>query len=113
MQKLSFDDALKVLDAAATEAAATGGAGLSTEELSDLYFNRGMAIARADWKPERSVDEATRARAFQDYVRAAMLTPGRELSKPDGPTITCWPRMASGLGKRLNSPSSIIACKFR
>ena len=58
---------------AAAEAAATGGAGLSTDELSDLYLNRAMAIARADWKPERSVDEATRARAYEDYVRAADL----------------------------------------
>ena len=29
---------------------------------------------------------------------------------PTGPTMTCWPRTTSGLGKRLNSPSSIMAC---
>jgi len=102
VQKLAFDDALKVLDTAATEAAATGGAGLSTEELSDLYFNRGMAIAKADWKPQRSVDEATRARAFQDYVRAAMLTPGRELNTRDTPpqVLEDWPKAVAEIKSR-------------
>ena len=65
VKKLSFDDARKQLDAAAVMAAETGGAGLTTDQISDLYLGRAMAIARADWKPERSVDEATRVRAYK------------------------------------------------
>src|SRR6476620_2964126 len=47
--KLSFDDALRELDAAVAEVAASGGRGLSTEQLSTLYFTRAMATARVDW----------------------------------------------------------------
>src|SRR6187455_1664152 len=45
-QKIAFGEALRDLDAAATEVASTGGAGLSTDELSDLYLNRAIATAR-------------------------------------------------------------------
>jgi hypothetical protein len=75
--KLSFDEALPELDAAAAEVAQTGGAGLSTAELSELYLYRAMATARADWKskaaPEPPEANAARARAFDDYLRAAAL----------------------------------------
>ncbi len=47
--KIAFGEALRDLDAAAAEVASTGGAGLSTDELSDLYLHRAMATARADW----------------------------------------------------------------
>ena len=40
---------------------------------------------------------------------AEVTTPARELSTPAGPTMTCCPSTTSGLGKRLKSPSSIIA----
>ena len=85
VKKLSFDDARKQLDSAAEKVAETGGAGLTTDEISDLYLGRAMAIARADWKPERSVDEATRVRAYEDYVRAATVTPARVLNPHDYP----------------------------
>jgi len=77
-QKQAFGEALKSLDAAANEAAATGGAGFSTAELTDLYLNRAIATARADWKAQAAAaptDERTRA--FDDYLRAATLTPDR------------------------------------
>ena len=48
-QKLAFGDALRDLDAAAAEVAKSGGAGMSTEQLSDLYLFRAMATARVDW----------------------------------------------------------------
>ena len=94
MRKLAFDEALKALEPAAVEAVAAGGAGLSTSELSDLYLYRGMAVARADWKPERSVDDATAARGYADYVRAVVLTPTRALNPRETPpqVMADWAR---------------------
>jgi hypothetical protein len=77
-QKQAFAEALKNLDSAATEVAATGGAGFSTAELADLYLNRAIARAHADWKANASdppTDERTRA--FEDYLRTATLMPDR------------------------------------
>jgi hypothetical protein len=85
--KLSFDEAQAELDAAAAEVAATGGAGLSTADLSDLYLYRGMATARASWKSPAAPESANeaRTRAFADYVRAAILTPDRALNPRELP----------------------------
>jgi hypothetical protein len=85
VRKLRFDDAVHPLNEAANTVVAGGGAGISTALLSDLYLYRGMTIARADWKPERSVDQATQARAYADYVRAVILTPTRALNPRETP----------------------------
>ena len=102
VKKLAFDDAKKQLDPVAEKATQTGGAGLTTLELSDLYLARAMAVARADWKPERSVDEATRVRAYEDYVRAATLTPERVLNPHDYPpqTIEDWTKAVAEINRR-------------
>jgi hypothetical protein len=102
VKKLAFDEARKQLDAAAEKAVQTGGAALTTDELSDLYLGRAMAIARADWKPERSVNEATRVRAYEDYVRAATLTPDRTLNPHDYPpqTLEDWARAVAEVRQR-------------
>ncbi len=85
VEKLAFDEALKELDADLEEVAATGGAGLTTLELSDLYLHHGMAMARADWNAPVGLQMAAlnqgRARAFDDYLRAAALAPDRMLDK--------------------------------
>ncbi|HXI58164.1 MAG TPA: hypothetical protein VNO55_18990 [Polyangia bacterium] len=85
VRKLAFEQALRPLEDAAAIVAATGGAGLSTAELSDLYLFRGMTVARADWKPARSTDAVTQARAYADYLRAATLTPTRALNPRETP----------------------------
>ena len=85
VRKLAFDEAVRPLTAVANTVVATGGAGLATDVLSDLYLFSGMTIARADWKPERSVDQATQARAYDDYVRAVILTPARALNPRETP----------------------------
>jgi len=102
VQKLSFDDAKKQLDAAAEQTAKTGGAAMTTGDLSDLFLGRAMAIARADWKPDRSVDEATRVRAYEDYVRAATLTPDRVLNAHDYPpqTLEDWAKAVAEVKQR-------------
>ncbi|HEY7376594.1 MAG TPA: hypothetical protein VIF57_30825 [Polyangia bacterium] len=85
-QKIAFGEALRDLDAARAEVATTGGAGLSTDELSDLYLYRAIATARADWnaKPETPPTEA-RTQAYADYLRAAALTPARTLNTHEVP----------------------------
>ncbi len=87
--KLAFDEALPELEAAAAEVAATGGAGLSTSELGDLFLYKAFATARADWKaiptPELEAVNPARARAFADYLRAATLAPGRMLNRRELP----------------------------
>ena len=77
-QKMAFTEAKKDLDAAASEAAATGGAGFSTADLVDLYLHRAMATARSDWKAQAAAPPTDeRTRAFDDYLRAATLMPDR------------------------------------
>ncbi len=102
VKKLSFDEARKQLDTTGEKVAQTGGAGLTTDEISDLYIARAMAIAHADWKPERSVDEATRVRAYEDYVRAATLTPNRVLNPYDYPpqAIEDWAKAVAEIKQR-------------
>jgi len=109
VKKLAFDDAKKQLDAADETVTRNGGAGLTTAELSDLYLARGMAIARADWKPERSVDQATRVRAYEDYVRAATLTPERTLNPHDYPpqTIEDWTKAVAEISQRPQGTLSV------
>jgi hypothetical protein len=84
--KIAFGEALHDLDEAAAEAAATGGAGLSTDELSDLYLHRAIATARADWNATAaSAPTDARTRAYTDYLRAATLTPARTLNAHEIP----------------------------
>ena len=85
-QKIAFGEALRDLDAAAAEAAATGGAGLSTDELADLYLNRAIATAHADWNATAAAPPTeARTRAYADYLRAATLAPARTLNTREIP----------------------------
>ena len=40
---------------------------------------------------------------------ADVITPARLPIDPAGPTITCWPKITSGFGKRVSSPASTMA----
>jgi hypothetical protein len=85
-QKIAFGEALHDLDAAAAEVATTGGAGLSTDELSDLYLYRAIATAHADWNATAAAPPTdARTQAFTDYLRAAALTPARALNAREIP----------------------------
>ena len=80
-QQLAFADALRELDLAAGEVATTGGAGLTSAELGDLYLFRAMATAHADWNAAVAAPPtAERTRAYADYLRAATMTPDRTLN---------------------------------
>jgi hypothetical protein len=100
--KIAFDQALPALEAVATEVEATGGAGLSTAELSDLYLYRAMATARADWNapaaPETDAANPGRARAFADYTRAAVLAPTRALNPRELP-----PQVVADFGRAVEA----------
>jgi hypothetical protein len=71
--------------------AGSGGAGLTTTELFDLYLYRAMATARADWNaapaplPMPASPGDARARAFEDYLRAATITTDRPLNPRELP----------------------------
>src|SRR6476469_150244 len=85
-QKIAFGEALRDLDAAAAEVATTGGAGLSTDELSDLYLNRAIATAHADWNATAdAAPTEARTRAYADYLRAATIAPARTLNTRETP----------------------------
>jgi hypothetical protein len=71
LSDLRFDDARAALDAAVAEATLTGGAGLGAAELDDLFLLRGVAALHQG--------DAGRARAWEDFVRAALLAPERVL----------------------------------
>jgi hypothetical protein len=87
--KLAFDEALPDFDAAIAELEISGGTGLTTRELAEVFLYRGMAIARADWKAPAATDAASmgtaRAQAFADYVRAAVLAPDHPLNPREIP----------------------------
>lgn len=86
VQKIAFGEGLHDLDAAAAEAATTGGAGLSADDLSDLYLNRAIATAHADWNATADAPpNEARTRAYADYLRAATLTPARVLNPREIP----------------------------
>ena len=85
-QKIAFGEALRDLDAAAAEVATTGGAGLSTDELADLYLHRAIATARADWNATAAAPPTdARTHAYPDYLRAATLAPARTLNAREIP----------------------------
>lgn len=85
-QKLAFGEAQHALDAAAAEVATTGGDGLTATELGDLYLYRAMATARADWNATAAAPPTdARTRAFDDYLRAATITPNRILNPRELP----------------------------
>jgi hypothetical protein len=69
--ELRFEEAQRALDAAAAEAVMTGGAGLTATELDDLFLLRGVS--------ELKLGESARVRAWDDFVRAALLAPERVL----------------------------------
>jgi hypothetical protein len=102
-QKVAFNEALHDLNSAAAEVATTGGAGLTSAELGDLYLYRAMATARADWNT-KAADPPTEARtkAFDDYLRAATILPNRVLNPRELPpqVVADFQRAIEAVGKR-------------
>ncbi len=81
LEKLKFAEAETALDAAVAEVTKTGGAGLESAELADLFLHQAIAAQHADWKELAApVTQITPPKAREAYLRAAVLAPGRTLA---------------------------------
>jgi hypothetical protein len=111
LRKLELDPALVGLDEVASEAAATGGAGLDAATLSDLYLHRAWAVSRADFNPSRTPASTARAQAYGDLLRAAMLAPGRELNAQQFPPaiVEDWARATAEIRTRPQATLKVPA----
>jgi hypothetical protein len=100
--KLEFARGLATLDEVATNVAATGGAGLDSRALGDLYFYRGWAMSRMDFNPEHVPEAGGRAQGYTDLVRAAMLDPHRTLNPKQYPPLLLedWSRAVGDARER-------------
>jgi hypothetical protein len=74
LEKLKLAEAETVLDAAVTDVLGSGGDGLKTDGLSDLFLLHGWAAHKATWK-EASGKPNVPPKAMEAYVRAAVLSP--------------------------------------
>jgi hypothetical protein len=75
-EELRWDDALSSLDSAADAVWASGGAGLATAELSDVFLYRGLVHTQ----------RGDTTKAWDDLVRAAAFAPARTLDPARFPT---------------------------
>jgi hypothetical protein len=75
-EELRWDEAKAALDDAISEAARTGGAGLTTAELSDAFLYRGLVHTQ----------RGDTTAAWDDLVRAATIAPSRTLDPLRFPT---------------------------
>lgn len=101
--KLNFDEAQAALDAAAQEVLQTGGAGLDTASLSDLFTYQAIAAQRADWKELTGpVTEVVPPKARQAYARALSITPDRVLAPRRFPplAVASWALLAAEAKQR-------------
>ena len=100
-----FGEAEVALRAAANEIRATGGAGLTSAELADLFLYLGMALQQADWKdPAAPPVDISPAAAKEAYLRAAVLASDRVLLPRQFPplAIASWQLALAEVKKRLH-----------
>lgn len=74
-EALRFEEAVASLDAAARSVERTGGAGLTTAELADLFLYRALS----------AVQLGRAEPAWEDFVRAATMDPARALDPAELP----------------------------
>jgi hypothetical protein len=94
LDQLRFDEAIRALDLAATDAAVTGAAGLDATALADIYLLRAAATQKSG--------RAGEPRAWDDFVRAASLAPERVLDGGRFPpaVIKEWKRAVTEVQRR-------------
>jgi hypothetical protein len=94
LDQLEIEPAIRALDLAASDAAVTGGAGLDATALGDIYLLRAVAAGRAT-RPDPQ-------RAWEDFVRAATLTPERLLDGGRFPPAVLkeWKRATAEVARR-------------
>jgi hypothetical protein len=96
--RLDFGRGLATLDEVAADVAATGGAGLDSRALADLYFHRGWAMSRVDFNPAHVPESAARAQGYADLARAAGLDAHRTVNATQFPALLAedWARAVAG-----------------
>lgn len=112
VEKQQFDKAREVLDAAVAEAIGTGGAGLTREQLADLFLNQGMAIQKADWKDlPAPPTEIAPTEAHQAYLRAAVFAPDRVLVPRRFPplAVVSWQKAIAEINARPRGTLTVLA----
>jgi hypothetical protein len=103
VEEKRFAEAESALDQAAAEAHARGAAGLTTDELADIFLYLGMAAQKADWKDlPAPLTEITPAKARTSYLRAAALARDRQLLPRQFPplAIESWKLAVAEVGQR-------------
>ena len=92
-----YPDALASADRGLAEAAATGAAGLSPGDLSDLFIYRALALG----------EQGDAGRAWDDHVRAATIDPGRVLDAVRFP-----PRVVETFARAVAAVSAAPTSRF-
>jgi hypothetical protein len=117
VEEKRFSEAESALDQAAAEANARGAAGLTTDELADVFLYLGMAAQKADWKDlPAPLTAITPAKARTSYLRAAALVRDRQLLPRQFPplAIESWKLAVAEIGQRprgtilVRAPSSAL-----
>jgi len=114
--KLDFATARPALDTLVQEVVGAGGGDLDASALSELYLTRAWAHSGATFRADLPPEAGARADAYQDLLRAAVLTPGRALNEQQYPPslLEDWKKanaevahQASGTLTVKGSPSAI------
>jgi len=103
VEHLKFAEAEVALDQAVAEVTSSGGAGMSTAQLADLFLYQAMAAQRATFKPLAGpVTKIDNAKAREAYARAAVLAPDRGLEGPRYPplAIASWALVRGEVARR-------------
>ena len=88
VEQKKFGEAEAALDEAAADLMATGGNGLSTAQIADVFLFLGMAVQKADWKDvDGPLKAITPPKARQAYLRAAVLARDRQLLPREFPPL--------------------------
>jgi hypothetical protein len=103
VEQKKFPEAEAALKTAITEVTKSGGAGLTTAELGDLFLYYAMALQKADWKdPPTPFTEITPPEAKDAYLQAVTLIPDRSLLPRQFPglAIASWKLALAESNKR-------------
>jgi hypothetical protein len=108
--KLDFGRGLATLDEVAADVAASGGAGLDTRALADLYFHRGWAMSRVDFNPAHVPESSSRAQGYADLERAAGLDSHRVVNATQFPALLAedWARAVASVRDRDRDQATVV-----
>jgi hypothetical protein len=108
--RLDFGRGLATLDEVAADVAASGGAGLDSRALADLYFHRGWAMSRVDFNPAHVPESSARAQGYADLERAAGLDSHRMVNPTQFPALLAedWARAVASVRDRDREQATVV-----